>query len=294
MKLTFIGLGVMGYPMAGHLTQGGHQVTVYNRTAKKAEQWVEQHKGTMSDTPALAAKDADVVFVCVGNDDDVRKVIYGEDGALAKMTEGSILVDHTTASDSLARELATACTERGVSFIDAPVSGGQAGAENGALTIMCGGDQKDFDKVCPIIDCYAKKRVLIGGHGHGQSAKMVNQVCIAGLLQGLSEAIHLGQHSGLDMKKVFEAISQGAAQSWQMVNRSETMLENKYEFGFAVDWMIKDLSICLAASNNLDINLPITKIIKEKYDELNQKNRGRFDTSSLLTLLQDTHPSDKN
>ncbi|MBX9963885.1 MAG: NAD(P)-dependent oxidoreductase [Burkholderiales bacterium] len=286
-KITFLGLGVMGYPMAGHLLKkGGHDVTVYNRSAAKAQQWVAEFGGKSASTPREAAQGAELVAMCLGNDDDVRSVVYGNDGALAGMAKGTILVDHTTASANLARELHAKCQEAGVGFVDAPVSGGQAGAVNGQLGIMCGGEDPVFAKAKPVLDIYAKSCVQIGGPGAGQLCKMVNQIAIAGLLQGLSEAINFGKRSGLDIEKVISVISKGAAQSWQMENRWKTMNEVKFDgFGFAVDWMRKDLGICLDEANRNGARLPGTALIDQFYAQVQARGGGRWDTSSLLHLL---------
>jgi 3-hydroxyisobutyrate dehydrogenase-like beta-hydroxyacid dehydrogenase len=286
-KVAFIGLGVMGYPMAGHLkTKGGHEVCVYNRTAAKAEKWADEHGGRAAATPREAAEDAEFVFVCVGNDDDVRSVVLGEDGALAGMAKGATLVDHTTASAELARELETAASEKGIGFLDAPVSGGQAGAENGVLTVMVGGEEKIFAKARPVIESYARMVGLMGPAGSGQLAKMMNQICIAGLVQGLSEAIALGRKSGLDIEKVVEVISKGAAGSWQMENRHATMIEGRYDFGFAVEWMRKDLGICLAEGKRAGVTLPVTALVDQFYAEVERMGGKRWDTSSLLARLE--------
>lgn len=287
VKTAFIGLGVMGYPMAGHLRAAGHTVSVYNRTGAKAEAWVADGGGSAFPTPRQAAQDSDIVFVCVGNDDDVRSVVLGEDGALAGMAAGAILVDHTTASADLARELAETCAERGIGFLDAPVSGGQAGAENGALTVMVGGTSETFDRAQPVIDAYAQACTLIGPSGSGQLAKMVNQICIAGVVQGLSEAMNFGMKSGLDMEKVIGTISKGAAQSWQMENRWATMVDGQFEFGFAVDWMRKDLGICLAETARNGARLPMTALVDQFYAQVQARGGGRWDTSSLLHLLSE-------
>lgn len=286
-KITaaFIGLGVMGYPMAGYLKSAGHQVTVFNRTAAKAEKWAQEHGGATTPTPREAARGCDIVFVCVGNDDDVRSVVLGEDGALAGMDKGAILVDHTTASADLARELAGVCAESGIGFLDAPVSGGQAGAENGTLTVMAGGEQDIFDRAAPVIDAYAQACTLIGPAGSGQLAKMVNQICIAGVVQGLSEAVNFGMKAGLDMEKVIGTISKGAAQSWQMENRWKTMVEGKFDYGFAVDWMRKDLGICLAEAERNQARLPTTALIDQFYAQVQARGGTRWDTSSLIHLL---------
>ncbi len=284
-KTAFIGLGVMGYPMAGHLKTGGHEVTVYNRTAAKAERWASEHGGSYAPTPREAAKGADFVFTCVGNDDDLRAVVLGDDGAFAGMATGTVLVDHTTASAEVARELAEVGEQCGVEVIDAPVSGGQAGAENGALTVMCGGDAATFDKAAPVIDCFAKACILMGPAGAGQLTKMVNQICIAGLLQGLSEGMNFGQKAGLDMEKVIEVISKGAAQSWQMDNRASTMCAGKFDFGFAVDWMRKDLGIALAEAKGNGARLPVTALVDQFYAQVQARGGQRWDTSSLVQLL---------
>jgi 3-hydroxyisobutyrate dehydrogenase len=286
-KIAFLGLGVMGYPMAGHLLKkGGHELTVYNRSAAKSAQWLKEYGGKSAATPREAAAGADIVAMCVGNDDDVRSVVYGDNGALAGIRKGAILVDHTTASAILARELHAKCKEQGVGFVDAPVSGGQAGAVNGQLGIMCGGDQADFDKAKPVLDLYAKSCVLIGGPGAGQLTKMVNQIAIAGLLQGLSEALNFGMKSGLDMEKVIAVISKGAAQSWQMENRWKAMTDVKFDgFGFAVDWMRKDLGICLAEAKVNGARLPATAMIDQFYAQVQARGGKRWDTSSLMNLL---------
>ena len=286
-KVSFIGLGVMGYPMAGHLkTKGGHEVTVFNRSPAKAKAWAEKFGGAAAATPREAAEGADVVFVCVGNDDDVRSVVLGADGAFAGMKPGAILVDNTTASAELARELDAAAREKGLKFLDAPVSGGQAGAENGALTVMVGGDAEDFETAKPVIAAYAKMVGLMGPAGSGQLAKMMNQICIAGLVQGLSEAIHFGKQAGLDIETVVDVISKGAAGSWQMENRHKTMDAGKYDFGFAVEWMRKDLGICLAEAKRNGAKLPATALIDQFYAEVESMGGKRWDTSSLLARLQ--------
>ncbi len=286
-KVAFIGLGVMGYPMAGHLkTKGGHDVTVYNRTAAKAEKWVAQFGGKAAATPAEAARDADFVFTCVGNDDDLRSVTIGKDGALSGMKSGAILVDNTTASAEVARELAEAAAAKGCGFVDAPVSGGQAGAENGVLTVMCGGDPETFDKAKSVIDAFARMVGLMGPAGSGQLTKMINQICIAGLVQGLAEGIHFGKKAGLDIEKVIEVISKGAAGSWQMENRHKTMNEGKYEFGFAVDWMRKDLDIVLSEARRNGAALPVTALVDQFYGEVQKLGGNRWDTSSLLARLE--------
>jgi len=282
---------VMGNPMARHLAQKGHDVTVYNRTAAKATDWVAAHGGTSAATPREAAQNADIVMVCVGNDDDVRSVIYGSDGVLAGIAHagarGGIVVDHTTASATLARELSKACTDKGVGFIDAPVSGGQAGAENGQLSVMCGADdQQVFDRAYPVLMSYAKICKRLGNAGSGQLAKMVNQICIAGVVQGLSEGLHLAMAAGLNPDELVEVISQGAAGSWQMVNRSKTMVRNEFNFGFAVEWMRKDLAICLEEAQRLGVDLPITAIVNDFYGEVVQMGGRRWDTSSLIARLR--------
>lgn len=284
-RVAFIGLGVMGYPMAGYLAKAGHKVTVYNRTTSKAEKWVQEFAGDFASTPALAAKNKDVVFACVGNDDDLRQVTVGENGAFSAMSEGSIFVDHTTTSASVANELAELAKLKQIGFIDAPVSGGQAGAENGALTVMIGASQDHYAKVTELIDCYAKMQKRLGPVGYGQLTKMVNQICIAGVVQGLSEALHFAQRSGLDGEAVVEVISKGAAQSWQMENRASTMLNNEFDFGFAVDWMRKDLGIVLDEARNNGSHLPITALVDQFYSQVQENGGSRFDTSSLITLL---------
>ncbi|MBT5351332.1 MAG: NAD(P)-dependent oxidoreductase [Rhodospirillales bacterium] len=286
MKTAFIGLGVMGYPMAGHLVKGGHEVTVYNRTTAKAKKWADEHGGSYAETPAEAAKGADVVCMCVGNDDDLRSVTYGDMGVLAGMGEGTLLIDHTTASAEVARKISTAAKEKGIGFIDAPVSGGQAGAENGVLTIMIGGEQTDYDRSIPVIDCYARKHQLLGDCGSGQLAKMVNQICIAGLVQGLAEGIAFGTKAGLDMRETIAVLAEGAAGSWQMVNRHETMIDDHFEHGFAVDWMRKDLGIAMSEAKNNGALLPVTALVDQFYSEVQNNGGGRWDTSSLLTRLK--------
>ena len=285
VKTAFIGLGVMGYPMAGHLRAAGHEVSVYNRTEAKAESWAGEHGGTAFATPREAAQGCDFVFVCVGNDDDVRSVVIGDDGVLAGMTSGATLVDHTTASADLARELSKICTDAGIGFLDAPVSGGQAGAENGVLTVMVGGDEDTFAAAAPVIDAYAQACTLIGPAGSGQLAKMVNQICIGGVVQGLSEAVNFGMKAGLDMEKVIGTISKGAAQSWQMENRWETMVAGKFDYGFAVDWMRKDLGICLAEAERSGARLPTTALVDQFYAQVQARGGTRWDTSSLIHLL---------
>ena len=285
-KVAFLGLGVMGYPMAGHLVKAGHEVTVYNRTTAKAEAWVKEHGGTLGATPAEAAKGADFVMACVGNDDDLRSVCIGETGAFGAMSEGAVFVDHTTVSAKVTRELFSAAAEAGLSFVDAPISGGQAGAENGVLSVMCGGDQAAYDKAEPIIDAYARICRRIGDSGAGQMTKMCNQIAIAGLVQGLSEALHFADKAGLDGRAVVEVISQGAAGSWQMVNRHETMLDDHFEHGFAVDWMRKDLGICLDAADETGASLPVTALVDQFYKDVQKLGGGRWDTSSLYKRLK--------
>jgi 3-hydroxyisobutyrate dehydrogenase-like beta-hydroxyacid dehydrogenase len=284
-KTAFIGLGVMGFPMAGHLKANGHDVVVFNRTRGRAEAWVAKHGGRAAASPAEAAHGADFVFVCVGNDDDVRSVVHGKSGALAGMGKGAVLVDHTTASAELARELAEEATNAGAAFLDAPVSGGQAGAENGKLTVMTGGKSEIFDRAKPVIDSYARACVLLGPNGAGQLAKMVNQICIAGLLQGLAEGMNFAARAGLDGQKLIETISKGAAQSWQMDNRAHTMLAGKFDFGFAVDWMRKDLAICLAEAKRNGARLPATALVDQFYAQVQARGGRRWDTSSLMHLL---------
>ena len=281
-NVAFIGLGVMGYPMAGYISKGGHNVTVYNRTGAKADKWLKEFKGKKADPPKDAAKDADYIFTCVGNDNDLREVTFGENGVFKSIKKGAVYIDNTTASATIAREIYSHAKKNGFGFLDAPVSGGQAGAENGALTVMVGGDQGDFDKALDKIDCYSKKVKLLGKSGSGQLAKMVNQICIAGLVQGLSEAINFGQKAGLNMEDVIEVISKGAAQSWQMENRYKTMLEDKFDFGFAVDWMRKDLKIAMEEAKNNGSLLPITEIIDKYYAEVQDMGGKRWDTSSLI------------
>ncbi len=284
-NVSFIGLGVMGYPMAGHLQNKGYNVTVYNRTTDKAEKWVDEYKGSMAKTPGEASQNSEIVFMCVGRDEDIIEVMEGEDGILSKITEGSIIVDHTTASAEIARNYYQKLKDKKLSFLDAPVSGGQAGAENGVLSIMIGGDEKDYNTVKPVLISYGKAVELIGPSGSGQIAKMINQICIAGLVQGLSEAMAFGKKSNVDMEKVLSVISKGAAQSWQMENRYRTMLDGKFDYGFAVDWMRKDLSICFNEANKNGANLPITKIVDKYYEEVQKNGGNRFDTSSLMTLV---------
>ncbi len=284
-KVSFIGLGVMGFPMAGHLKAKGYDVTVYNRTGAKAADWVAKHGGSSAPTPAAAAKDADFVMLMVGNDNDVFEVAMGKEGVLSTMKKGAILVDHTTASADAARKVFAAAKEKGVAFIDAPVSGGQAGAENGKLTVMCGGEQGPFDRAKPVMDSYGRAVTLLGPAGSGQLTKMVNQICIAGLVQGLSEGIAFAEHAKLDPLLVLDVISKGAAQSWQMENRGKTMTERKFNFGFAVDWMRKDLGICIEEAKRNGAKLPVTEIVKGYYDEVSKSGGNRFDTSSLITRL---------
>ena len=285
-KVAFLGLGVMGYPMAGHLQAAGHEVTVYNRTTAKAQAWVDQHGGAMSETPAGAAEGAEFVMSCVGNDDDLRSVCLGDDGAFSTMASGAIFVDHTTVSAKVTRELYAVAADKGVSFIDAPISGGQAGAENGVLSVMCGGDQAAYDKAEPVIDAYARICRRIGDCGAGQVTKMCNQIAIAGLVQGLSEALHFAEKAGLDGRDVVEVISQGAAGSWQMANRYETMIDDHFEHGFAVDWMRKDLGICLDAADETGASLPVTALVDQFYKDVQKMGGGRWDTSSLFKRLR--------
>jgi 3-hydroxyisobutyrate dehydrogenase len=284
-KVAFLGLGVMGFPMAGHLAAAGHEVTVYNRSAAKSAAWVEKHKGKSAPTPAAAAKGAEIICTCVGNDDDLRAVVNGADGAFSGMAKGTVLVDHTTASADVARELAAEATKRGLGFLDAPVSGGQAGAQNGQLTIMVGGDPATFATIEPVIKTYAKALTLMGPVGAGQLTKMVNQICIAGLVQGLAEGFNFAMKAGLDTDKVLAVISKGAAQSWQMENRAPTMVQGKFEFGFAVDWMRKDLGICLAESKRNGARLPVTALVDQFYAQIQSRGGNRWDTSSLMHLL---------
>ena len=281
-KVSFIGLGVMGYPMAGYISKAGHNVTVYNRTKSKAEKWIKDYKGQLAETPKDAAKDADFVFTCVGNDKDLEEVTIGKNGLYNSIKKGSVYIDNTTASANIARKLYASAKAHGFGFLDAPVSGGQAGAENGALTVMVGGDESDFNKAEPIIDCYSKKIKLLGPAGNGQLCKMVNQICIAGLVQGLSEAINFGLNAKLNMYDVIEVISKGAAQSWQMENRHKTMIEDKFDYGFAVDWMRKDLKIAMEEAKKNNSPLPITKLIDEYYGEVQKLGGNRWDTSSLI------------
>jgi len=285
-KTAFLGLGVMGHPMAGHLARAGHSVTVYNRTAAKAQAWAGEFGGRAAPTPREAAAGADFVFACVGNDDDLRSVVLGEQGALAGMKPGAVLVDHTTASAAIARELSAAAKAKALSFVDAPVSGGQAGAVNGLLTVMCGGEPAAFDAMRPVAMAFSRAVTLVGGSGAGQLAKMVNQVCIAGLVQGLSEGIAFGQKAGLDMKLVLEVIGKGAAQSWQMDNRGATMVDDKFDFGFAVDWMRKDLGLVLDESRRNGAHLPVTALVDQFYSDVQTMGGKRWDTSSLIKRLR--------
>ena len=281
-NVTFIGLGVMGYPMAGYISKGGHNVTVFNRTKSKAEKWIKEYKGKLAETPAEAAKDAEYIFTCVGNDNDLREVTFGDNGVFKSIKKGSVYIDNTTASAKIAKEIYDYAKKNGFGSLDAPVSGGQAGAENGTLTVMIGGDQKDFDKAKDKIDCYSKKMKLLGGPGNGQLAKMVNQICIAGLVQGLSEGINFGMKAGLNMEDVIEVISKGAAQSWQMENRYKTMINDKFDFGFAVDWMRKDLKIAMDEAKSNGSLLPITELVDKYYGEVQDMGGNRLDTSSLI------------
>jgi len=289
MKVAFIGLGVMGYPMAGHLANAGHNVTVYNRTTAKAQKWVSEYQGEYAETPSEAAKGADIVFMCVGNDDDLRSVVYGEQGVLASMHEGSYLVDHTTTSAEVAREVGAQAKLQGIAFLDAPVSGGQAGAENGVLTVMVGGDEADFNVVQPVMAAFSRFSQLLGEVGSGQLCKMVNQICIAGVVQGLAEGLHFAKQAGLDGEKVIETISKGAAGSWQMENRYKTMWAGEYEFGFAVDWMRKDLGIALDEAKANGATLPITATVDQYYADVQALGGGRYDTSSLLARIEALH-----
>ena len=285
MKTAFVGLGVMGYPMAGHLASAGYDVTVYNRTRAKADAWVAQHGGRSADTPAAAADGADMVFACVGNDHDVRQVVLGEEGAFSSMAAGSIYIDHTTASATVARELAEVAAGKSIGFLDAPVSGGQAGAENGVLTVMVGGDEGIFAKAEPAMQSFARAVTLLGPAGAGQLCKMVNQICIAGLVQALSEGVNFAMRAGLDADLVLDVISKGAAQSWQMENRGHTMVDDQFEFGFAVDWMRKDLDICLAEARRCGARLPVTALVDQFYAAIQERGGNRWDTSSLIRLL---------
>jgi len=281
-NVAFIGLGVMGYPMAGYISKAGHNVTVFNRTKSKAEKWIGEYKGKMAETPAEAANEAEYIFTCVGNDNDLREVTFGDNGIFKTIKKGSVYIDNTTASATIAREIHAYAKKNGFGSLDAPVSGGQAGAENGALTVMIGGDQADFDKAKDKIDCYSKKMKLLGSPGNGQLAKMVNQICIAGLVQGLSEAINFGMKAGLNMEDVIEVISKGAAQSWQMENRYKTMIDDNFDFGFAVDWMRKDLKIAMDEAKNNGSLLPVTELVDKYYGEVQGLGGNRWDTSSLI------------
>jgi len=281
-KVSFIGLGVMGYPMAGYISKAGHNVTVYNRTTAKTDKWISEYKGSKADTPAKAADGAEYIFTCVGNDNDLKEVTFGDNGIFKTIKKDAVYIDNTTASATIAREIYDYSKKNGFGSLDAPVSGGQAGAENGALTVMIGGDQKDFDKAKDKIDCYSKKMKLLGGAGSGQLAKMVNQICIAGLVQGLSEGINFGMKAGLNMEDVIEVISKGAAQSWQMDNRYKTMIDDKFDFGFAVDWMRKDLKIALEEAKKNNSLLPVTEIVDKYYGEVQEMGGNRWDTSSLI------------
>lgn len=288
-KTAFLGLGVMGYPMAGYLAKAGHSVCVYNRTASKAEAWADTYSGTHALTPKEAAAGADFVMICVGNDDDLRSVVLGENGALAGLATGAVIVDHTTASADVAVELAEIAAQKGVGFVDAPVSGGQAGAENGQLAVMCGGSEDDFAKAAPIIDSYAKATERFGAVGAGQLTKMVNQICIAGLVQGISEALHFADKAGLDGKAVAQLVSQGAGGSWQLANRAETMVDGKFDFGFAVDWMRKDMGIALDQAKTMQVSLPVTALVDQFYGDVQAMGGGRWDTSSLIQRLRRLH-----
>jgi len=284
--VSFLGLGVMGYPMAGYLVKNGHNVTVYNRTASKAAAWVEQHGGQMAETPAKAAEGADFVLACVGNDDDLRSVVLGETGAFSAMPRGSVFIDHTTASAQVARELASQGSGLGIGFVDAPVSGGQAGAESGQLAIMCGGQQADYDRALPIMESYAKAVEHFGDVGNGQLTKMCNQICIAGLVQGMSEAINFAQKAGLDAKQMAGLVAKGAGGSWQLSNRAETMVDDKFNYGFAVDWMRKDLGIALEEAKSMNVALPVTSVVDQFYADVQRMGGGRWDTSSLIKRLR--------
>ncbi|WP_313135632.1 NAD(P)-dependent oxidoreductase [Paracoccus jeotgali] len=286
-KIAFLGLGVMGFPMAGHLARAGHEVTVYNRSPEKAEAWLGAHDGHRAATPREAANGAEIVLACVGNDDDLRQVCLGQDGAFAGMAKGSVFADHTTVSARVTQELAGIAAEAGIGFVDAPVSGGQAGAENGQLSVMCGGAQPDFDRVQPVIATYAKICRLMGPVGSGQVTKMCNQIAIAGLVQGLAESLRFAEASGLEIGEVVEVISQGAAGSWQMMNRHKTMAEGKFDHGFAVDWMRKDLGICLDAADDLGVSLPVTALVDQFYKDVQRMGGGRWDTSALIQRLRD-------
>ena len=285
-KVSFIGLGVMGYPMAGHISKVGHNVTVYNRTSSKAKKWTSEFKGNSAETPDEAAKDSDFIFTCVGNDNDLREVTLGENGIYKNIKQGAVHIDNTTSSASIARELNSYAENNDFGFLDAPVSGGQAGAENGELTVMIGGNQGNFDKAKDVIDCFSKKMKLLGDSGSGQLAKMVNQICVAGVVQGISEGINFGMNAGLNMNEVIEVISKGAAQSWQMENRHKTMINDEFNFGFAVDWMRKDLNIALEEAKNNNSDLPLTKLIDQFYGEIQNMDGGRWDTSSLIKRLR--------
>lgn len=285
-NVAFLGLGVMGYPMAGHLAKAGHTVTVYNRTAAKAQKWAAEHGGTAADTPAEAARNAEFVLCCVGNDNDLRSVVLGETGALAGMASGTTFIDHTTASALVAREVAESASAKGIGFVDAPVSGGQAGAENAQLAIMCGGAESDFNKALPIMDVYAKAVERFGDVGSGQITKMCNQICIAGLVQGMSEAINFAENAGLDAKQMANLVAKGAGGSWQLTNRADTMVDGKFDYGFAVDWMRKDLGIALDAAKQMDVSLPVTALVDQFYSDVQQMGGGRWDTSSLIKRLR--------
>ncbi|MEQ8840781.1 MAG: NAD(P)-dependent oxidoreductase [Acidimicrobiales bacterium] len=287
MKCAFVGLGVMGYPMAGHLAEAGHEMTVFNRTGARADAWVAAHGGRRADSPATAAVGADMVFLCVGDDPDVRAVTTGDGGVLETMAAGTVLVDHTTASADVAREVHAAARALGVGFVDAPISGGQAGAQNGVLTVMCGGDAEDFDRAAPVINAYARACTLLGDSGAGQLCKMVNQIAIAGLLQGLAEAIDFAGRAGLDVERVVDTISKGAAGSWQMENRATTMAKGEFDFGFALDWMRKDLGICLREGDRVGASLPVTALVDQFYSRLQRQGHGRLDTSALIALLSE-------
>lgn len=284
--VSFLGLGVMGFPMAGHLQKAGHSVTVYNRTSSKASAWVDEYGGQMAETPAKAAEGSDFVFTCVGNDDDLRSVVLGDTGALAAMPRGSVFVDHTTASALVAREVAEAAASLGIGFVDAPVSGGQAGAENGQLAIMCGGKPEHYESALPIMQAYAKAAELFGDVGCGQITKMCNQICIAGLVQGMSEAINFAEKAGLDAKQMATLVSKGAGGSWQLSNRADTMVDDKFDYGFAVDWMRKDLGIALDEAKSRGVSLPVTALVDQFYADVQQMGGGRWDTSSLIKRLR--------
>ncbi len=286
MRVAFVGLGVMGYPMAGYLAKAGHDVTVYNRTTEKATAWCAEFSGAQAATPGEAASNADIVFSCVGNDDDVREVLLGDNGVLASIAGGALIVDHTTASATIAREIAALAADKSVGFLDAPVSGGQAGAQSGQLTVMAGGEKSDFERASPVIDCYAKASTHIGPVGSGQLAKMVNQICIAGIVQGLAEGLNFAKKAGLDPAIVIESISKGAAQSWQMENRWQTMVDDKFDFGFAVDWMRKDLAIALREASANGAKLEMTQLVDQFYEEVQTLGGQRWDTSSLIARLK--------